>query len=152
MLEVERLTFGDFHAVAEPRLRVAFGARYGDVDGRDATAEALAYAWEHWDRVRAMDNPVGYLFRVGESKTRRIRRRTPVMAALPPEGLPEVEPGLPAALSRLPERQRMCVVLATGLGWTYREVGELLDVSPSTVETHVRRGLEALRRRLGVES
>jgi len=35
------------------------------------TAEALAYAWENWDRLSSMKNPVGYLYRVGQSRARR---------------------------------------------------------------------------------
>ena len=31
-------------------------------------AEALAFGWEHWNRVREMDNPCGYLYRVGRSR------------------------------------------------------------------------------------
>jgi len=32
----------------EPRLRRALVAAYGSDRGREAAAEALAYAWEHW--------------------------------------------------------------------------------------------------------
>ena len=75
MLETDPVSFVDFVAVTEPRLRNAFAAKYGITDGSEATAEALAYAWEHWSRVREMDSPVGYLYRVGRSRTRGIRRR-----------------------------------------------------------------------------
>ena len=77
--------FTEFCYEVQPKLRHAFAARFGQVDGADATAEALAYAWEHWERVKAMDNPAGYLYRVGASKTRRIRRATPLLVALPGE-------------------------------------------------------------------
>jgi hypothetical protein len=40
----------------EPRLHAAFVAVYGHDLGRDATAEALAYAREHWKRVEKMTN------------------------------------------------------------------------------------------------
>ena len=68
--------FEAFVRDAEPRLRRAPVAAYGFEEGRDATAEALAYAWEHWGRVRAMPNAAGYLFRVAQSGRRR--RRVPV--------------------------------------------------------------------------
>ncbi len=42
-------TFEAFVRDAEPRLRRALVAAYGPEQGRDAAAEALAYAWEHWD-------------------------------------------------------------------------------------------------------
>ena len=68
--------FRCFFGEAEPRLRRALIAAYGTERGREATAEALAYAWEHWDRVKEMGNAMGYLYRVGQSCTRprRVRR------------------------------------------------------------------------------
>jgi hypothetical protein len=48
--------FEGFVRESEPRLRCALVAAYGFEEGRDATAEAFAYAWEHWERVRQMPN------------------------------------------------------------------------------------------------
>lgn len=45
----------------EPRLRHALVAVYGQEQGRDATVEALAYAWEHREEIKSMANPAGYL-------------------------------------------------------------------------------------------
>jgi len=39
--------FEGFVRESEPRLRRALVAAYGFEEGRDATAEALAYGWEH---------------------------------------------------------------------------------------------------------
>jgi RNA polymerase sigma-70 factor (ECF subfamily) len=135
--------FEAFVREAEPRLRRALVAARGPVDGRDATAEALAYAWEHWAEVRTLDNPVGYLYRVGQSRT-RARRRVRLPAA-PPATLPDVEPGLVPALASLTEPQRMAVFLVHGCGWPHAEVAEVLDVTASTVSTHVQRGMARLR-------
>jgi len=143
--------FDVFFASAEPRLRRAFAAAYGADRGADATAEAMAWAWERWDRVRMMHNPTGYLFRVGQSRT-RARRRPLVLPAPADTRVPWVEPGLPAALASLSEQQRVAVVLAHGFGWTHREVADLLRVSPSTVQNHVERGLAKLRDALEVGS
>jgi DNA-directed RNA polymerase specialized sigma24 family protein len=46
--------FPAFFAETEPRLRRALVAAYGPQRGREAAAEALAYAWQHWDRVGGM--------------------------------------------------------------------------------------------------
>jgi RNA polymerase sigma factor (sigma-70 family) len=62
---------------------------------------------------------------------------------------PWVEPGLPAALSRLTSRQRVAVLAVHAFGWTYAETAEMLGVSIGTVEKHVERGLKKLRVRLG---
>ena len=63
--------FEAFVATHERRLRQALTASFGIDRGREAAADALAYAWEHWDRVAAMANPAGYLFVVGRDRDRR---------------------------------------------------------------------------------
>ena len=141
--------FEAFYRDAEPKLRRALVAALGSEPGREAAAEALAYACEHWERVRGMDKPVGYLYRVGQTRSRS--RREPVGFPVPAEvGMPWVEPGLAGALAALSEHQRVAVVLAHGFGWTHREVGDVLGVAPSTVQNHVERGLANLRAALEV--
>ncbi len=142
--------FSDFMRENEPKLRRALVSRYGGEIGREAAAEALSYAWEHWDRVAAMDNPGGYLYRVGQSRSRRLRPRRALFAPLDDPAIPWVEPALGPALQALPARQRQVVVLVHGFGYTHAEVAELLHLSRSTVQNHVERGLTNLRRRLEV--
>lgn len=133
---------------AEPRLRRALIGAVGTDRVEDAVAEALAYAVENWAAVASMSNPVGYLFRVGQSKVRV--RKQPRFLRRPPLGIPDFEPGLPAALSALPDSQRSAVWLAHGCDWTHAEIAEVLDVGTSTVATHVSRGLARLRDEMGV--
>ena len=57
--------FAAFVLAHERTLRQSLSAALGLEPAREATAEALAYGWEHWDRVGAMDNPAGYSYRVG---------------------------------------------------------------------------------------
>ena len=140
--------FETFVREAEPRLRRALIAARGVVDGRDATAEALAYAWEHWVEVRAMHNPIGYLYRVGCSRTRA--RKTPLLPRPSSVTLPDVEPGLERALRELSEAQRVCVFLVHGCGWSQVDVADVLEVTPSTVSTHTQRGMARLRTLLEV--
>lgn len=142
-------SFTVFAREVEPRLRYALVAAVGQELGQDAAGEALAYGWRHWDRVRDLDNPAGYLYRVGRRSVRFDRRGggfEPVDAGR----LPDVEPGLPDAMRRLSERQRLAVFLAYGLGWTRREVADLLGISPNSVGAHLDRGLTKLRSALGV--
>jgi DNA-directed RNA polymerase specialized sigma24 family protein len=147
-------TAGEFRrwfADAEPRLRRAFAGTRDPDDAHDAVAEALGYAWEHWSRIREMDNGVGYVFRVGMSRTRvRTHGRRGVEPALPAVGVPEIEPALVPALNALPPKQRLAVWLVHACDWSHQEVAEAMGVSPSTVSTHVGRGLAALRRELEV--
>ncbi len=143
--------FVEFVSLHENRLRHALTAALGIEAGKDAAAEALAYGWEHWEKVRAMVNPVGYLYVVGRSKGRRSTRfARPVFPTVPEDRTPWVEPGLPAALASLPERERIVLTLIHGYGWHLSEVAETLRVSKSTVQTHADRGMRKLRRELGV--
>lgn len=150
--EVTVDAFERFATEVEPRLRAALSATLGSDTGREATAEAIAYAWEHWSRVAAMDNPAGYLFVVGRDRGRRMqrRRRTVTLMPVDTERTPWVEPGLPDALARLPEQQRVVVMLLHCFEWTMTEVADLLGISKSTVQTHADRGLARLRTRMGV--
>lgn len=145
--------FEGFAQRVEPRLRDALSATLGSDLGRDAAAEALAYGWEHWARVSAMDNPAGYLYTVGRDRGRRLRPRRPV-ALMPadPVRTPWVEPGLPDALSQLSEPQRVAVMLLHCFEWTMSEVAELLGVTKSTVQSHAERGMAQLRSQMGATS
>lgn len=139
--------FDAFVAANEASLRRALTAEFGPEDGRDAAAAAFAYAWEHFERVRTMDRPVGYLYRVGQSSRRR--RREPPVFPEPPSELPLGEPTLVPALRRLSDRQRVCVVLVHAYSWTHEEVAALLGIGVSSVRNHLARGLEHLRTDIG---
>ena len=143
--------FRDFATDAEPRLRRGLVACFGVHGGEEATADALAYGWEHWERLRLMHNPVGYLFRVGQTAGRRAAA-SPARGVVVPEAPsePMVEPGLPDAIAGLSDNQRISTLLVHGAGWTFTEVGDLLGVHPGTIAKHVERGMRKLRRSLGV--
>ena len=145
-IDTRQDNFRGFVDRVEPRLRRALVAAYGSERGRDAAAEALAYAWEHWDRVTAADNPVGLLYRVGQSRTRPRMARVTFERPEHPETW--CEPGLPAALARLTESQRTAVVLVHGFDWTLREVAECTGVKVTTVQNHLERGLTKLKSEL----
>jgi len=144
--------FEEFVHRVEVRLRTALVLTYGPEAGREAAAEALAWAWEHWTRVEVMESPVAYLYRVGQSRTRRIRRRAQTQFLVQPTvEAPWVEPALGRALNSLTSHQRACTLLVHSFGWTLAEVAETLDLSRSSVQTHVERGLNHLRTELGVD-
>jgi len=146
---------GDFRSFfdrTEAPLRHALTAAFGPQTGREATAEALAYGWEHWDRIRSMENPAGYIFVVGRNAGRRMNRfRRPAVTDPPDNHEPWVEPGLARALARLPERQRTVVGLVHGYGYTLAEAARTLGITKSTAQNHVERAMKRLRRSLGVE-
>ncbi len=154
---VERSTvidsFSAFVRETGPGLKHALMASLGPETGSEAAAEALTYAWEQWDRVEAMDNPAGYIFRVGRNWGKRRMRRRRFRPLYPPVSaeMPWVEPALPSALAALSERQRTVVVLVYAADWSFAQVAELLGVSRGAVHKHAERALASLRDSLEVD-
>lgn len=85
--------FTRFVEETEPRLSYALAATYGVEVGAEATADALAWAWEPWEQVRVMDNPAGYLYRVGQSRARRYHRPRRLFPVLPRQDCRRRRPG-----------------------------------------------------------
>jgi RNA polymerase sigma-70 factor (ECF subfamily) len=140
--------FERFVRMVDPQLRRALGGCLPREEVADAIAEAFTYAWQHWPRVQSLSSPAGYLFRVAQSKART--RKQGFLPWLTDASMPEYEPALTPALLELTPAQQRAVWLVHGCGWTYAETAVALDVSASTVGTHVARGMEHLRARLGV--
>jgi RNA polymerase sigma factor (sigma-70 family) len=155
----ERAQFAAFVDGVEPRLRRALVAAYGSETGREATADALAWAWQHWDRVQGMANPAGYLWRVGQTSARRggQARSREVSSSVHLVDLESVEatrapePRLDAAMRALSDQQRAAVLLVHGYGLTLAETAEALGCGISTIRNHVDRALKRLRSALEVD-
>jgi DNA-directed RNA polymerase specialized sigma24 family protein len=146
--------FRAFCASVEPGLRRALIAAYGAAAGRDAAAEALAWAWEHFGRVERMRNPGGYLYRVGQTAARRERvtDRWPLPVSLANESAePYVEPALAEALAGLSPHQRAAVLLVHGFGYSLSEASQQMGCRIRTLRNHLDRGLGKLRVALGVD-
>jgi len=149
---IRQTEFEEFAREARERLMPVLVARYGVDVAADVCADALAYAWEERSRLDAMENPVGYLYRVAQTAARRHRRWSrhpefPVEHAMP---IADVEPGLHDALRHLRPDHRVAVVLIHAYGWTYQEVADVSGVPVSSVRNHLHRGMKSLRKHLGV--
>ena len=141
--------FTRFVKEVEPRLSHALAAAYGPEVGAEVTADALVWAWEHWNRVRKMKNPAGYLYRVWQSKSRwyyRPRKLFPTPAGR------SVDPTLPVLLEDLSKNQRVATVLIHAYGYSERETAETLGISRWSVRTHAERGLARLQEALEVSA
>lgn len=124
-------------------------ARYGIDVGLDSAAEALAFAWEHWDEVSEMDNPVGYLVRVGQSQARRrFRWRRTVQLPRHTSAPEDATTRLDDALLRLKDTHRQAVILVYCHRYSYEEAAEMLDIPVSTLRNHLNRGIARLRRHM----
>lgn len=132
----------------QPQLRRAYVGWCGVDRAGDATAEALAWAWEHFDELDELTNLVGYLYRVGQTRIRS--RQQGLLPAPLPVGPPEVEPRLVDAVRSLPDRQRTAVWLCVACEFTQAEAASAMEISRTAVGTHVQRGMASLRAALGV--
>jgi DNA-directed RNA polymerase specialized sigma24 family protein len=143
--------FADFVRASELNLLRALVSHHGPEIGREALADAYAYAWQHWERVSIAENLVGYVFRaadrIGAQRAMKARREAPDGTA--DRDLEWVDadhhPEIVAALRRLPPRQRGAVLLVHGYGYTYKEAARTLDIPVSTLTNEVFRGLQRLR-------
>jgi len=142
-------SFEEFAVRVRPSLSRALAGHMSREDAADAFSEAMTHAWEHRARVLVMEFPVAYLFRVGRSKSRQ--RMQGFLPWSGDDDVPDPEPGLTPALSRLPRMQLSSVWLVHACGWSHAEAADALEVTPSTIATHASRGLSALRGHLGVK-
>ena len=143
--------FTEFVKEVETRLQHALVARYGLDLGRESTAEALAFAWENWERVQPMVNPAGYLYRIATSRSRGIRRPTPVLPEVALDSPVWVEPHLPKALERLSANQRTAVLLVYSFEYTQSEAADVMGIAGGTLRKHLARGMTKLRSDLEVD-
>lgn len=123
-------------------------------EAEELTQDAFLRVFERWDRVGAMDDPTGYLYRTAMNEFRTWRRRAVLGAkraiGLTPsdDGMAEIEAqdAVVRALSPLSSRQRAAVVLIDLLGYSSAEAGRLLGIRAATVRTHVARAHADLRK------
>ncbi len=134
-------------------LTVITGSR---LEAEDIVQEAFTRVFQHWDRVREMENPAGYLERTAMNVFRSQYRRA-TMAVRRTIGTAPEQDAFEAiedrdvatrALAILTPRQRAAVVLTEGLGYSGDETARLLGIKPSTVWalTHQARGALAKAR------
>ena len=119
----------------------------------DVAAEAMARAYARWPKVSTLPYRDGWLLKVATNLAiDRLRRRPPEITPAPEgdfeEGV-ELRLALNAALLTLAPRQRQAVALRYLGGLSDREVALALGISLGSVKTHIHRGLNGLRDRMG---
>jgi RNA polymerase sigma-70 factor (sigma-E family) len=131
----------------------------------DLVQEAFIRLHRSVDRIRDPEKAAPYLRSILLNLARDHNRRGLMSLrhseAMTPESSPEApedrvilndqQSTVIAALEDLPARQRECLLLRFYFDQTEREIGETLDISPNSVKTHCRRGMESLRKNLGAE-
>ena len=119
----------------------------------DVAAEALARAYARWPKVGGLPYRDGWVLKVATNLAiDRLRRRPPELwpaTAADFEDAVHVRLALNAALLTLAPRQRQAVALRYLGGLSDKEVALALGISLGSVKTHIHRGLNGLRSRLG---
>lgn len=159
--ETERVeTFEEFfHHNYERLLRAMYLATGDRHEAEDLAQDAMARVLERWDRVREMDDPVGYVFRVALNRRRSLLRRiaVAVQRTPPPDRYSPSEPttavddrdAIRRALEKLTHGQREALVLFDWLGMTDVQAASVLGISAGAARTRLHRARSAMREALG---
>jgi RNA polymerase sigma factor (sigma-70 family) len=149
--ELEQLYESRFSAFA----RTAYAITGNAETARDVVQEAFAVAVGKRDSFNGSGPLEGWLWRIVVRRAldewRRTRREQPREECVQPEepaGSDAVRPDLPAAIRRLPERQRLTLFLRYYADLDYAAIAEVLGVSPGTVGASLHAAHNALEVRL----
>lgn len=155
MARVSGPSFITFVKVEYPGLVRFASALVGDPQvGRDIAQEAMERLWRQWDSVRLYDAPDQWLRRVASNlaitRSRRLaleRKHLPAVAGREAVVVdwPEPDPALWNAVRRLPERQRVVVVLRILEDRSHADIAGVLGCSQANTRQLLRRGLAALK-------
>ena len=124
-------------------------------EAEELVQDAFLAMYERWDRIAAIGDPVGYLYRTAFNLWKRRSRRAArairqVFTPPPPDDFEVVDTRtvVGEALGYLTPRQRAAVVLTDLVGLPSEEAGEILGVRPVTARVLASQARAALRERL----
>lgn len=127
-------------------------------EAEEVMQDAFISVLERWDRVSAMEDPTGYLYRtafhVVHKRSRRAARVLRHVVLMRPEvddfaAAADDRETVRRALGKLSRRQRAAVVLTELLGYSSEEAGAIMGARPVTVRVLASQGRAAMARMLG---
>jgi RNA polymerase sigma-70 factor (ECF subfamily) len=156
-----------FDELRDPLRRYLMCAGANPADADDAVQETFLRLCKHLEKSGGRSNLYGWVFQVArnylrdERKSARRQRTVPLDPAMErdgqftdPRGSPEHSAlngernrRLHAAIEKLPEQQRECMLLRAS-GLRYREIAEVLRINASSVGTLVQRATARLSEEL----
>ena len=139
-------TFDRFLLDAQTELRRAYAGSLRSTQVPAAVAEALHYARGNQRRLQRLANPVGYLYRVGTSRT---SARPSGFVAWSHEDGPSADPDPAQAMAELPGLEGSAVWLVRGCGWTNVQAAEALGISSPALAAAATAGHEQLGQEIG---
>jgi RNA polymerase sigma factor (sigma-70 family) len=153
--------FDDFYRDLQPRLLASLLTFSGDADlAAEAVDEAFVRALVHWSRVAGMASPAGWLYRVAINVARRQARRRSherdIAARIATDETRLVPAGTEGDLgiemreliARLPERQRLAVVLRYVADLPEADIARAMGIRRSTVSATLTKARTSLQRDL----
>jgi len=145
-------SFDDFYGMHRASIGRALALTLRDADlATEAVDEAMARAYQRWHHVRTLDNPGGWVYRVGlnwsRSFLRRSRRPAPAWVSQRPAvpGPMVMDPSIDRALAELSVDQRAVVVCRFLIGYSEAQTAAALGLRPGTVKSRLSRALDRLR-------
>ncbi len=128
-------------------------------EAEEIMQDAFLNVWERWDRVGAMDDPVGYLYRTAMNMFRKRYRRAALAIrrsiGLAPSGDDFADADdretVRRVLATLPPRQRAALVLTEMLGFSAEDAGHALGVQASTIRSLSHQGRDSFRKVMEVD-
>jgi RNA polymerase sigma factor (sigma-70 family) len=134
-----------------PVFRALLAGTLNRATAEDATAEAFARAFAHWDTLASHPNPKAWVLRVAWNHYRSSWRRWEArwsaeqQVPSPPPPEPWVDPDLVAAIRGLPRGQREVIVLVAFGELTPTEIAGVLGRAVGTVGSQLFRARMTLR-------
>ena len=138
-----------------PVFRALLAGTLNRAAAEDATAEAFARAFAHWNTVAVHPNPRAWVLRVAwnsyRSSWRQWERRRSADPPDPTQPSPEpsVDPDLVAAIRGLPQAQREAIVLVALGELTPTQAARVLGKPAGTVRSLLFQARVALHQALG---
>jgi RNA polymerase sigma-70 factor, ECF subfamily len=130
-----------------------------EAEAQDLAQEAFARALELWERVRSMESPLGYVYRIAFNLNRNrlrylsraLRRRTDPPPEVDPASEVETRTEIRRVLATLPAGQREALVLVEWLGLDANEAGGVLGIEAASVRGRIHRARRRIHDQLGGE-
>jgi RNA polymerase sigma-70 factor (ECF subfamily) len=146
------LPFEEFYREQRANIARALAVTLRDTQlASEAIDEAMARAYQRWGRVQALDNPGGWVYRVGLNWSRSIVRRAmrPAPTWITNDGTvidgTGLDPSIDKALAELSIDQRAVVVCRLLIGLSEAQTAEALNLRPGTVKSRLARGTARLQ-------
>lgn len=149
-----------YHTYFEPLCRFADFYSSDKSVAKDVVQQVFLKLWESGKDVREISNIKSYLFTSVKNQVLNDQRKNRVMEELESEEVAadfnisdtldgqELQEKIERLIESLPEKRRYIFRLSREEQQSYKEIAELLDISPRTVENQISKALKYLKEQI----